>query len=342
MSQKINPIIYRLGILKNWKLKFIETKKSEFIIYMFYYNEIKKFITYFFTNYNLILQDFNLFLNKNSIHCLLIVDTLKIKYTKIKNILKNQISKNFKFKTIKINNFNLIKFIKKKFLKKFNIIIWNKLKKLSTKIYLKTNIKRLKLIKYLNFIKNKNKNIKKLIINNYFLKKITYNLTYLFKNKINIFFTIKKLKQNNYYKYKTKNYKQKLIFNLIKINKFTNSKFFERSINFIYILLKINNKAYIISKLIEIELKKVQKIKIFNNFIKLLKQLFKHFLLKLKLINKLKIYFNGNISKKPRAITKIIKIGKNINNIKINSRINYWESTIQTKKGSIGIKTYIE
>jgi lycopene beta-cyclase len=44
MGQKINPVIFRLGVNKTWKTEFFEKKNNELPLYVFKDLEIKNYI----------------------------------------------------------------------------------------------------------------------------------------------------------------------------------------------------------------------------------------------------------------------------------------------------------
>ena len=60
-----------------------------------------------------------------------------------------------------------------------------------------------------------------------------------------------------------------------------------------------------------------------------------------KYIKGINVQLNGNLGKKPRSLQKIIQLGKNIGNVKLNSKIEFCETTCYTKKGTFGIKIKI-
>ena len=58
MGQKINPIIFRLGIYKNWKTEFFEKKICELPYYFFNVLEIENFVNRFLESQQLILHNY--------------------------------------------------------------------------------------------------------------------------------------------------------------------------------------------------------------------------------------------------------------------------------------------
>ena len=68
MGQKINPILYRLGISKTWNTKFYETKKSELPLYTFQCLELKQYIEKFLKDHGLILHSYNIHYNQSMLN----------------------------------------------------------------------------------------------------------------------------------------------------------------------------------------------------------------------------------------------------------------------------------
>lgn len=67
MGQKINPIIFRLGVNKTWNTEFYETKKSEIPFYTYQSIEIQQYIYKFLKNYGLILHSYKIHYNQSVI-----------------------------------------------------------------------------------------------------------------------------------------------------------------------------------------------------------------------------------------------------------------------------------
>lgn len=65
MGQKVNPIIFRLGISKTWDTEFYETKKSELPFYTFQCIEIKQYIEKFLKDHGLVLHSYKINYNQS-------------------------------------------------------------------------------------------------------------------------------------------------------------------------------------------------------------------------------------------------------------------------------------
>jgi hypothetical protein len=68
MGQKINPIIFRLGISKTWNTEFYETKKSELPFYTFQCIEIQQYIDKFLKNHGLTLHSYKIHYNQSMLN----------------------------------------------------------------------------------------------------------------------------------------------------------------------------------------------------------------------------------------------------------------------------------
>ena len=58
MGQKINPIIFRLGVNKTWKTEFFEKKNHELPLYVFKDLEVRNYIERVLETYGIILHDY--------------------------------------------------------------------------------------------------------------------------------------------------------------------------------------------------------------------------------------------------------------------------------------------
>jgi ribosomal protein L4 len=96
MSQKINPIIYRLGTKTSWVSKYCEKKRHELKNLSFNELQLTKFIKLFFKKTGLQLKNCKIYYKKNSLHFFLIYDIIKLK---LKNLIliKHKLSNELKF-----------------------------------------------------------------------------------------------------------------------------------------------------------------------------------------------------------------------------------------------------
>jgi len=328
----------------------------------FYY---KKNILHLFISYEILISKFKYLLLKNikqqkiKILNLKLLNNIKLLnkfYIRDKNLINFKFKRLFKIKTKRNLSFYFLKYLIKT-QKKFKIIYQNNLKlknyfnkklvliitkknKLLNKIY--NQNKRLYFLKYYNLLKNiKVKNLTQNILINLFIKKLLIFLNHFLKN-INIVLTLKQTNINNTIKFLKTN-KKELSFNIINLKNFQHNSFFEPGINLIYNLLKNNNNiAFVISTYLSLELSKLKNPKFFNFFLKYIINSLKYFCINSNIIKGITISIKGNLGRKPRALTKNYIIGKKISKLKINSNLNFYESTCYTKKGTFGIKTWVE
>ncbi len=349
MAKKINPIIYRIGTKNDWKYKYIEKKQTEYKILSFNSIEVNNFIYNYFLFNGLNILFSKLFLNKHSLHIFITYDFLNIyKNLKTSNaninfLTTNRNSINFLTNLKTIQNLNLKQFLKKKNIK----VIKKNIKIIS---YYKSNFKtsesliltRSKIFNYLNFLKIKLGESFKTSVINVFLSKLIKSIELYFRNKITIFFTLKQIIKNNFVANFTKSSKKNILLNLIKTRKFEKNEFFKEGVNMVFRSQFLNKKSFVIADFLQLKLSNIRKLKTTNYFIFFLKSILKYFLHKYKIINGAKIIINGNLSKKRRSVKKVIKIGNNINSLKLNSSLDYESSTCFTKKGTFGIKVYFQ
>jgi hypothetical protein len=378
MSQKINPIIYRLGTKTSWVSKYCEKKRHELKNLSFNELQLTKFIKLFFKKTGLQLKNCKIYYKKNSLHFFLIYDIIKLK---LKNLIliKHKLSNELKFfknlykKNPVIFNImqlkNIYKLKKKnstnykhylKFLhffskknKKYKKLFKNCFKftkylekrnyiKFCNSINKKLNLIHLKkffILKFVNLLKIKKVNTNFII--GLFFKKILSVVTVFLKKNINLFLLTKQLNKNNFVNI-SHNQKFKLLINLVNLKKFQNNTFFELGVNLLFnsFYNKINI-AFLISDFIKTELSKIKDSKFFNSFLKFLFNNIKYFLFIFKKIKGIEIKIKGNLTKKQRAVVKTIILGKKVPKLLINNNLKFNESTAYTKKGTFGIKVWV-
>ena len=103
MSQKTNPIIFRLGIKNNWKSNYFEKKPHETKLLSFTNLEISQFVKLFLKKYGLNLTNFKLYLKKNSLNLFIVYNIfyLKFQFLLFKHIKKQKL----RFKNIILKEF---------------------------------------------------------------------------------------------------------------------------------------------------------------------------------------------------------------------------------------------
>lgn len=346
MANKINQIYFRTGIKNDWNSKYIEKKDTEFKFYSLKTEEIISFIKQKFIKAGFKIFFLRLFFSKRSLHIFFIYDYITNVYLTFKNksnfVLKKK--KNFKSSKFFINFMNIFqvfkmkKYIKKKFFKK------------NSKIVLRTNFllnkgksyQRFNLLKFLSFLKLKNKTITNFTVINNFINNFVYSLNIYLRNKTSIFLTIKKIIKNNYTRTLNRANKKEIVSLIPKLRKFEKIKAFESIISSVFKSSDLNNKAFIISKLFSFFVRKIKKPKLFNYFLRFLKNTLTYFLVDSKLVKVLRINLKGNLGKINKAKKRSIKIGGlSVNRVTLNSNLDYSMSTCYNKKGAFGLKVYI-
>jgi hypothetical protein len=379
MSKTKNPIILRLGIKNNWDSKYFEKKTQESATYSLQHLEINKFITLFFENYGLESKNCKLYYKKNSLHLFIVyhVNTLKIKTLLFNNIGKLKI-KNSKTKNLKYNFFKSYKLafdslrMKKKLKYSFktknsfkilknylttrekNYKIYKNCLKLRAYLSKKTVFKshpistqhkkpkRLYFLKYFSLLKYfKSKSFDQNIYLNLFIKKLLTSLNTFLYGKVSISLTLKQI-NTNVSKHIALNEKKNISLNLVSLKKFQKNNYFDSGVNLLYNSFGYKESiTFIIAEYISQELSKLKKPKLFKFFFKFLTKSLKYFLIDSNLIKGVQIVVQGNLGRKPRASSKLYSVGKKIKKLSLNKNLQYNESVCYSKKGTLGIKVWV-
>ena len=356
MSRKVNPIIFRLGILNQWSSKFAENKNQDLAFYLFNYLELKKFIQLFLKKYNIKLIDFKYYFNKNSLQLLINyenefknISEKKLKFHKLKNgvtkkkssINTNKFKKLVKRQLILNSSLKYKIYIEKTVLKKKSNIFFNKKCDFRFPKFFK---KRAFLIKYLNLLSNADINFSKFRCMNLFKKKIIKVFKYFFGpscKKISIIFN--QVKNNLLFnKLALKKFKFNFLVQISNFRQFEKKRFFKSGINlFLGLLNKVNknNIAISISKYMSFELSNIINLSDFNLFLKFITNNVKQFLL--KNINGIQIIIKGNLGKSARAFFKQFNIGSEFSKTQLNKTVGHKKITSFSKKGTLGISVIV-
>ena len=346
MGQKTNQNILRLGKVKEWKSKYIEKKTTEFSTVIFQTLEIKKFIYHLFAKHDLKVQNCRIYYSESSLHIYIsYYNSIKpsILNEKIKMHVTNSFTKPFqqKVKNIQQNitkkNFYATKIYKRSFdnlpetpLFQTHYLVSKKTQRLnnlnSFKSYIdSTNSKTLS---------QQNKNL--------FVSNILKSLTLFTNKKHNIFLNLKQInKETNLLQTISKENKQKIRKDLIKLRKYQRNEFFRKGFNLLYSFIQNHQDPTFLAEFTTFYLKKLKRPNFFLRFLKLaLKTLING---KNSQLQRIQIKIKGRFNGAPRASHKFINVGKNIPVLRLNSIINYGESTAYTSNGTFGVKvwTYI-
>jgi hypothetical protein len=301
------------------------------------------------------------------------VERLKIKNFKIKNLRYNFFNKNYTKRYPSALVFDLMR-IKKKFKNKINFKTKNSFKVLrgylatrekNYKIYkncLKLGVYRdkkvtfknplrntqykkpgrLYYLKYLNLLKClKLKNFDQSFLINLFVKKLLTSLNTFLSNKVSVSLTLKQMNKN-ISKNISLNKKKNIALKLVSLKRFQKNNYFDSGINLFHNCCQYkNNITSTIAEYISEELSKLKKPKLFNFFFKFLTKSLKYFLIDSNLIEGMQVVVQGNLGRKPRASSKLYSVGKKIKKLSLNKDLQYSESVCYSKKGTFGIKVWV-
>jgi len=350
MGQKSNPLVQRLGSVKNWENQYINKKTSETAEYDFKNIEIKKMCYKFFKDHNLLIHNFKLLYNENIAHIYISYCSIKKTFYTVRN--ENPFFHDIEYTIPKrsIKNFASLKqFINNLFYYK-KIKQYIKLKSLKVN---ENNIDHQKkpLRKYSLLFKKEteailNENSLYNISNKAFLNGLLENLTqYIGKNKT-VILTIKQINKN----LRTKISRQKIMLvkdMLAQLRLYKDENFFNDSINLFFqsLQIKTNKSADILANFIALKLSELSKSKRKNHnfFFRFLETILNWLTHNIVLeIKGIKIEVRGRINKARRTKLRRIIINKPVNTISLFTNTDYSEAYAFTKNGSLGVKVWIE
>lgn len=348
MGQKTNPNILRLGKVKEWNSKYFEKKQADLPVYIFRDIEIKKFLSKFFKNNGLNIYNCKLYYSENSLNVFIsYYYTTKFlaiynqsKHQKnIKILFKNKKSKNFWRRNFFVKN----KIFKNKLynFKSYNQTISQSFNKnfIKKHFFLETRFQRLQhIINYKKYYLNK-QNFNHINID-LFQEKVLESLSLFVNKKQNITLHLEQINKNSTsIQTFTEKKKKWITTNLIKLRKFQNSEFFKDGINILYYCINKKESSDFLAKFIGFYLKQLKRPNFFLRFLKSSLKLLIH--KEFSQLKRVQIRIKGRLNGAPRAKNRFIKIGKDVPNLTINSKINYAESTAYTSNGTIGIKVWM-
>lgn len=328
MAQRVNPIIFRLGVTKLWDFKHFQKKASDQAVLDFTNLEFKKFTLKFFKDRSFDAQECKINYSNNG-YLNIFLSCYKIPQkdfieTKIINITENFKDKNRLAKEDYFN-YRLLDYTHKLFNKNYS--------NQEVAILKKTIINK----NYNNLISSQTINKNKISL---FLNDFIESISKFSREKITVFLTFQiltKTIKNNLNK-KTIEFIQKKI---TKLNKYKENNFFKEGLNTLYICSKQQNSADLLAEFIAIQLKKNKKKynKFFLNFIKkCLNSFKKENPLK---TNNIKIQIKGRLSRGARAKKMVFRIANKLPILTIKNNIDYSEKVAYTPNGTIGVKVWI-
>lgn len=333
MGQKINPIIFRLGVTKTWKTEFFEKKNHELPLYTFKDLEIKSYIERILESNGILLHDYKQHYNDSTLNLYMsyfvtpdVVVNKKDTFEKI--IVKNSSGKR---KTIKkllnINPDSLLAFIKKE----VDCLHFNVSRLYKIKHYLNSNFNnKFSIIqpnKYLVELAN-TANYK---IQGVFAQ-VFRVLTLFMGNPLVIITNFCCVNKNLHFLKST----QKKTF--LSLQKFKNTPFLKEGLELLFHVVYNENSAHLLAKFIAFQLRKIKRHKFLLSFLKqTLTILLTSSLAKIKGV---KIIVKGRLNGVPRAKHKIIIVG-DVPVQSISTKIDYSQTTAHNSNGSYGVKVWI-
>lgn len=127
--------------------------------------------------------------------------------------------------------------------------------------------------------------------------------------------------------------------NLIKLRKYKEEKFYEEGIEILLICSTIRKPSALLTQFLALQLKTLKKHNFFFKFIKDTLKLFNTNAL--SRIKRIKIKIKGRLNARPKAKSRVLKIGKDVSVVRIRSKIDYSDKTAFTSNGTLGIKVWV-
>ena len=326
MGQKINPIIFRLGINKKWDTEFFEKKKDELPLYIFKDLEIKSYIERLLETHGILLHDYKHSYNNSTL-------TFYISYfvssefnkSKSSNILlstKTGVTKKVNFDTKQIEK---ILDIDSKVNNSLHFDVAHRCYQLRK--YLQAANKTKELLTQNKLIKQLENSISKTTVLNQLFKVLSLFTGNQFDIKINFCCLNKDL---NFLRLAQKK-------NFILLRRFRTTPFLKEGIELLFYFVHSNNSASLLAKFVASQVQKSKRHKFFLSFLKrVLTILLGSTFSKVKGV---KIGIKGRLNGVPRAKSKILTIG-DVPVQTISEKIDYFQTSVQNSNGSYGIKVW--
>ena len=169
-------------------------------------------------------------------------------------------------------------------------------------------------------------------------EKMADSLQYFTSNNIALWVHLKALNLNRSKKTR-KNIKSILKKNLIKLRKYKREKFYREGLEILLLCSTIRKPSALLAQFLAVQLKTLKKHNFFFKFIKDALELFNTSTL--SKIKRIKIKIKGRLNARPKAKSRILKIGKDVSVVRIRSIIDYSEKTAFTSNGTLGIKVWV-
>jgi len=337
MGQKINPVIFRLGVNKTWKTEFFEKKNNELPLYVFKDLEIKNYIERVLETYGIILHDYKQQYNGSTLNlyvsCFVTSDfTLNKKGTVERLVIKNTAGQKKVVKNLRNYVGNIIYLSPDK--KESNLLgNFSRLYKLKQYFNLVSNIQ--SPLQQTNFV-FQNTVDNKFSATNFKVDGIfdqIFEVLNLFSNnRLNLTLNFCCINKDLYFL----KFSQEKIF--MSLQKFRNSPFLKEGIELLFHVAYNLNSAHLLSRFIAFQLKKIKRQKFFLSFLKQsLTILLNSEQSKIKGV---KILIKGRLNGVPRAKQKMIVVG-DVPTQSISAKLDYSQTTMHNSNGSYGIQVWV-
>jgi Ribosomal protein S3, C-terminal domain len=308
MGQKVNPILYRLAILKNeWKYKFASKNSEELSLYTFQNIEIKRYLKQFLSELGMYLHDYKIF---HTMKCLY----LYVSYFPSSKIIKNLQKIRRKRAFIGLNT-----------------------KRTQISVFLNDKMPIYK--KYRKFFEIKKFIYRTILTKNSFLQQILESLTLFLSKKVNIIIIFQQVRKGlSLNLNEMTNSHKKIIKNrFLALRKHSKEPSFIDMLNIIVLCLNLKNSGAILAEFIS---KKLQETKRHGQFFYLLKStLISLQKTKISKINGIKIKIKGRLNGRARSTSKLITVGQ-IPTQTLSHYVDFAEATSYTNNGTFGIKIW--
>lgn len=126
---------------------------------------------------------------------------------------------------------------------------------------------------------------------------------------------------------------------LIKLRKYKEEKFYQEGINIMLTCATIRKPSILLIQFLSVQLKILKSHNFFLNFVKDALSIFNSYVL--SKIKRIQIQIKGRLNARPKAKSRVLKIGKDVSLLTIDSVIDYSEKTAFTLNGTLGIKVWI-
>jgi len=337
MGQKINPIIFRLGVNKTWKTEFFEKKNHELPLYVFKDLEVRNYIERVLETYGIILHDYKQHYNGSTLNLYVSYFvtsdfTLNKKGTVERLVIKNTAGEKKVVKNLRnyVENITYLSSDEKE----------NNLSGNSSRLY--------KLKQYLNSTPNIQSSLqqKNLVSQNTVDNKsssVNFKVDGIFdqvfevlnlfsNNRLNITLNLCCINKDLYFL----KFSQEKIF--MSLQKFRNTPFLKEGIELLFHVAYNSNSAHLLAKFIAFQLKKIKRQKFFLSFLKQsLTILLNSDQSKIKGV---KIVIKGRLNGVPRAKQKMIVVG-DVPTQSISAKLDYSQATMHNSNGSYGIQVWV-